>query len=118
MAKHERPTKGRESHPHRCRRRPHRTRRRARRSHPLRPQPPRRRLTVTKRALLVVAGDLHVNGTVALSPDKYQLDDGQWFYPSKPQKWINARWSEFWEAAAERKARYGAEVVTLLTGEL
>lgn len=70
-----------------------------------------------KRTLLVVAGDLHVNGTVALSPDKYTLDDGQMFYPSKPQKWINRKWAEFWQHAEQVKEQHGAEIVTLITGE-
>lgn len=71
-----------------------------------------------KRALLVVAGDLHINGTVALSPDRFTLDDGQVFTPSKPQRWINGKWRDFWNAAAARKAEHEAEVVTILNGEL
>ena len=71
-----------------------------------------------KRALLVVAGDLHINSTVALSPDKFTLDDGHVFTPSKPQRWINQKWKAFWEAAETRKDEHDAEVVTILNGEL
>src|SRR5690606_2924998 len=71
------------------------------------------------RALLVAAGDLHVNGTVSLGPPgRFQLDDGGTYYPSKVQRWINAKWADFWTHAAQVKSAEGVEVVTILTGEL
>ncbi|HEX7038902.1 MAG TPA: hypothetical protein VF202_02190 [Trueperaceae bacterium] len=71
------------------------------------------------RALIVFAGDLHVNGTLSLSPPgPFQLDDGGTYRPSKVQRWINAKWAEFWAHAASVKAAEGVEVVTVLTGEL
>lgn len=72
-----------------------------------------------KRALLCVAGDLHVNSTVSLGPPgPYQLDDGGTYRPSKVQRWINERWAAFWKHAEAVKASEGVEVVTILTGEL
>lgn len=68
--------------------------------------------------LLVLTGDLHTNSTVALCPPTVELDDGGTYRASKPQKWIWARWLEFWDAAADLKKRYNAEAVTLLNGEL
>lgn len=71
-----------------------------------------------KPTLLVVVGDLHINGTVALSPDEFTLDDGQMFLPSKAQRWINGHWKAFWSQAGQRKQENRAEVVTILNGEL
>jgi hypothetical protein len=68
--------------------------------------------------LICIAGDLHTNSTVAVSPDEMELDDGGIFKPSPPQQWINERWEEFWTAADQRKNEYGVETVVILTGEL
>lgn len=69
--------------------------------------------------LLVAAGDLHTNGTTALSPPgPFQLDDGGTYRPSKVQRWINARWRDFWKHAELVKAEAGVECVVIITGEL
>src|SRR5690606_28745711 len=71
------------------------------------------------RALIVFAGDLHVNGTDSLGPPgPCQLDDGGVYRAWKVQRWINAKWAEFWAHAASVKAAEGVEVVTVLRGEL
>src|SRR5690606_22676864 len=45
-------------------------------------------------------------------------DDGGTYYPSKVQRWINAKWADFWTHAESVKSAEGVEVVTILSGEL
>lgn len=68
--------------------------------------------------LIAVTGDLHTGSSVALAPAKWVTDDGQTIHPSKIQKWVNARWAEYWAAAATAKEERGIECVVILNGEL
>jgi hypothetical protein len=68
--------------------------------------------------ILAVVSDLHVNSTVALSPDKFDLDDGGTYHPSSTQRWINERWAEYWQAVSDLKDEHKSEVVVLINGEL
>jgi len=67
--------------------------------------------------ILAHVSDLHVGSTVALSPAKLTLDDGHEFRPSKLQRWINARWADYWERVDNLKTQHQAEVVTIINGE-
>lgn len=68
--------------------------------------------------ILAHVSDLHVNSTVALSPNKLVLDDGHEFRPSKLQRWINGKWADYWQRVDELKAQHQAEVVTIINGEV
>lgn len=48
-------------------------------------------------ATVAIVSDLHINSTVALSAPSAFLDDGQEVLASEEQRWINRRWSDFWE---------------------
>lgn len=68
--------------------------------------------------LVVLTGDLHIGSSVALTPPRWELDDGQVLTPSKPQLWINARWAEFWREVERVKTEQGIECVAILNGEI
>lgn len=68
--------------------------------------------------LLVLTGDLHTNSTVALCPPVVELDDGGRYHASPMQKWLWARWNEYWDAVEGLRDAHDCEVVTVLNGEL
>lgn len=68
--------------------------------------------------ILAVVSDLHVNSTVALSPDRFDLDDGGTYHASDIQRWINERWAEYWQHISDLREEHRCEVVTIINGEL
>lgn len=68
--------------------------------------------------LLALTGDIHTNSTVAVCAPRVELDDGGVYVQNKQQKWLWARWLEFWKTAEELKRKHECELVTLLNGEL
>lgn len=68
--------------------------------------------------ILAAVSDLHTNSTIALCPNKVNLDDGGTYTPSKLQKWINGLWADYWQLVDRLKSEHHAEVVTIINGEL
>lgn len=45
---------------------------------------------------LIVISDTHFGCKLGLCPDKVKLDEGGTYIPSVVQRWMHARWKEFW----------------------
>ena len=56
-----------------------------------------------ERTVVAIAGDLHVNSTVAVCPPVVMLDDGGEYRASKPQRWLWREWVKFWGAVRRRR---------------
>ena len=65
---------------------------------------------------IIIAGDTHINSTVALSPPKVQLDDGGTYHASRGQRWLWDGWLEFIELAKSKTEGYKRAVI--LNGDL
>lgn len=66
--------------------------------------------------IIAIAGDLHVNSTVALCPPLFTLDDGGTYKASREQRWIWRQWTDYWQQVKARRA--GRRLVIMLNGEL
>lgn len=58
--------------------------------------------------------DLHIGSTIALSPRKFRLPEGNLFKPSKSQQIINRFWDGFWE----RRWKANVQTVVCFGGDL
>lgn len=69
-----------------------------------------------QRVIVAVVSDLHVGSTVGLCPlDGIALEDGGRYMPNEVQKWIWARWKDYWK---EVKAWAGkSKVIVVVNGE-
>ena len=65
----------------------------------------------SSQAMVVLIGDLHINSTVALCPERFEMDDGGIYKPSKAQRWLWDCWLEFWSEVKKRKGRKRLYVV-------
>lgn len=65
-------------------------------------------MAITGLAQFVWVSDLHVGSTVALSPKKFLLPEGNYFKPNKLQRFINSFWDEFW------KRRWALKIPTVI----
>lgn len=70
-----------------------------------------------KNCIVAIAGDLHVNSTVALCPPRYTLDDGGTYVASKQQRFIWNHWVSYWDAIKEYKEQ-GYYIYAVLNGDL
>ena len=71
-------------------------------------------LNIQKKPLVVWAGDLHINHTMALCPPVVLLDDGESRHASKAQGALWEAWQDAWLNIKRRKR----EVVLVLGGEV
>lgn len=55
--------------------------------------------------VLVVCSDLHANSTVAVCPERIQLDDGGEYIPSKAQRWLQTCWADAWQRVDQLRGR-------------
>jgi hypothetical protein len=69
-----------------------------------------------RKVFIAVVSDLHIGSTVALCPPEgIELEDGGRYHPSQVQKWVWAKWIQFW---ADVKARAGmSPIITIVNGE-
>ena len=51
------------------------------------------------------------------SPPQVQLDDGGTYIPSKPQRWINQCWSDYWQHVYKRVKEHRAKLYFVVNGE-
>ena len=75
-------------------------------------------MTDDRPTLTVHVGDLHVGSSVALSPERYVMADGNLHGASELQLWYLEHWRKFWRDTAELKARHGAFCVGFFGGDL
>jgi hypothetical protein len=66
--------------------------------------------------IIVWAGDLHINSTVALCVPEFKRDDGDFHKNSRLQNELWTAWGDAWKQV-KAKAR-GREVVTIIGGEI
>ena len=69
-------------------------------------------------AIVAIAGDMHINGTTALCPPAFRLDDGGTWNQSKVQRFIWKHWLFYWEQVAAEKERTGLPVIAVFNGEM
>lgn len=74
--------------------------------------------TRTKPVVLAVSNDQHANSSVALSPPKVTLDDGQVIHASKAQLWLWEKWNEFYAKAEQMRREMRAEYIQVFNGDL
>lgn len=55
---------------------------------------------------------MHVNSAVGLLPPDARLYDGQFVVPSQSQKWLWARWLDYWRAVEHIASRLKAEKIS------
>lgn len=68
--------------------------------------------------LLACVSDTHAGSTVALHPDSpTQLDDGGWYHPSLPQRWLWQGWTAYWDRIAELRASHD-RLCVLINGDI
>ena len=65
---------------------------------------------------IIISGDHHINGTVALCPPRVQLDDGGTFHPSPGQRWLWEGWIDFIQWA--RVLSEGYKPIAIYNGDL
>jgi len=68
--------------------------------------------------IVAAYSDLHTNSRVGLLPPEFVNDDGAGEPLSKAQRWLWARWLEYWDWIAELKKEHRAHVVGLGLGDL
>jgi hypothetical protein len=72
-----------------------------------------------KRKVIVAnVSDVHAGSTVALCPPKIALDDGGFYFPSKPQQWLWQGWNDYWNEVGVRRDAEDAELYVMLNGDL
>lgn len=71
-----------------------------------------------KKTIVAIAGDLHVNSTVALCPPRFTLDDGGSYVASEPQRWIWRHWLSYWKEIGQVSEQLDANLYVILNGEL
>ena len=71
-----------------------------------------------KNCIVAVAGDLHVNSTVALCPPKFNLDDGGTYVASKQQRFIWNHWIDYWNHIRELKQQGNYYIYAVLNGDI
>jgi hypothetical protein len=64
---------------------------------------------------IVAISDTHFGCKLALCPDKFQLDEGGYYTPSKLQKVVNSYWKQFWQWVA--KSTKGEDFVVVHNGD-
>ncbi len=70
-----------------------------------------------KPVVIAVTSDLHCRSTVALCPPhQIALDDGGFYSPSKPQKWLWGRWLTYWDRVKEVAG--GANLRLVFNGDM
>jgi len=66
--------------------------------------------------LMVAISDLHVGSTVGLTPERFPLDDGGYYSPSRAQLWLLERWNEFWTDV--KTAKRGKQLTVVINGDI
>ena len=66
--------------------------------------------------ILAAISDLHVGSAVGLSPERFPLDDGGHYSPSREQLWLLARWREFWDSVKTMKR--GRQLTVVVNGDI
>jgi hypothetical protein len=72
----------------------------------------------SKAVVIAVTSDQHCGSTVALAPEKIELDDGGEYVASKAQRWLWNNWLGFWGKAEERRRSLGAELYCVFNGDM
>jgi len=70
--------------------------------------------------ILAITSDTHCRSTIGLCPDSpIPLDEGGYYLPSEPQKWLWDRWCSYWERVeAVRKQYKGSKLYQVYNGDL
>lgn len=73
----------------------------------------------TKKALVAVVGDFHINSTTALSRPRFNLDDGGYYVASKLQKAIYSHFMAYVDAVrAAKESNPSRPLYAILNGEI
>lgn len=65
---------------------------------------------------LIVVSDLHINSTVGLCLETFDLDDGGVYNASRSQQWLLDNWNAFWRYALEKAQ--GTKLVIVFNGDI
>lgn len=75
-------------------------------------------VTRTRPTVLAITNDQHAGSSVALAPERIQLDDGQELTASKGQRWLWEKWNEFYAQADDLRTALDAEYIQVFNGDL
>ena len=68
--------------------------------------------------VVAVAADLHAGSTVALCPERVDLDDAGVYLASKAQRWLLRCWHDAWQHVAGIVEERGARLYAVINGDL